>query len=29
MIEFTSIHQMLESAREEGLPLWEAVLRSD
>ena len=29
MIEFTSIHQMLESAREEGLPLWEAILQAD
>ena len=29
MIEFTSIHQMLESARAEGLPLWEAILQAD
>lgn len=29
MIEFTSIQQMLESAQEENLPLWEAILRAD
>ena len=29
MIEFTSIHQMLEAAQADGLPLWEAILRAD
>ena len=29
MIEFTSIHQMLEAAQADGLPLWEAILQAD
>ncbi len=29
MIEFTSIQQMLDSALEDCLPLWEAILRAD
>lgn len=29
MIDFTSIHQMLEAAKAGGLPLWDAIRRSD